>query len=75
MHHPPAVVSEQIAEVPRPPRGRQGRGQEILVRLLTHLGSFEGRSQFMTWAYTVAIRQLMRLKIPDDVYIEVSLTQ
>ena len=25
------------------------------------VASFEGRSQFMTWAYTVAVRQLMRL--------------
>jgi DNA-directed RNA polymerase specialized sigma24 family protein len=32
------------------------------VRLVTHLGSFEGRSQFMTWAHTVAIGQLMRTR-------------
>lgn len=36
--------------------------QEILIRLITHLGSFEGRSQFMTWAYSVAVRQLMRTR-------------
>ncbi len=36
--------------------------QEILVRLITRLGQFEGRSQFMTWAYTVAVRQLMRTR-------------
>lgn len=34
--------------------------QEVLVRLVTHLSSFEGRSRFTTWAYTVAVRQLMR---------------
>jgi DNA-directed RNA polymerase specialized sigma24 family protein len=27
-----------------------------------HLGQYEGRSQFMTWAYTVAVRQLMRTR-------------
>jgi DNA-directed RNA polymerase specialized sigma24 family protein len=32
------------------------------VRLITHLGQFEGRSQFMTWAYAIAVRQLMRTR-------------
>ena len=44
------------------PEDAKDASQEILVRLITHLGSFEGRSQFMTWAYTVAIRQLMRMR-------------
>lgn len=34
--------------------------QEVMVRLVTHLSSFEARSRFTTWAYTVAVRQLMR---------------
>lgn len=34
--------------------------QEVMIRLVTQLGSFEGRSRFSTWAYTVATRQLMR---------------
>jgi RNA polymerase sigma factor (sigma-70 family) len=42
------------------PEDAKDASQEILVRLITHLGSFEGRSQFMTWAYSVAVRQLMR---------------
>ena len=36
--------------------------QEILIRLVTHLGSFEGRSRFTTWAYTLATRSLLRTK-------------
>ena len=32
----------------------------MLVRLVTHLSSFEGRARFTTWAYTVATRQLLR---------------
>jgi RNA polymerase sigma factor (sigma-70 family) len=44
------------------PEDAQDATQEILVRLVTRLGSFEGRSQFMTWAYTVAVRQLMRTR-------------
>jgi RNA polymerase sigma factor (sigma-70 family) len=44
------------------PEDAKDASQEILIRLITHLGSFEGRSQFMTWAYTVAVRQLMRTR-------------
>jgi DNA-directed RNA polymerase specialized sigma24 family protein len=44
------------------PEDAQDATQEILVRLVTHLGQFEGRSQFMTWTYTVAVRQLMRTR-------------
>jgi RNA polymerase sigma factor (sigma-70 family) len=32
--------------------------QEILVQVVTHLGSFEGRSKFTTWVYTIACRHL-----------------
>jgi RNA polymerase sigma-70 factor (ECF subfamily) len=30
--------------------------QETLLRVLTHLDSFEGRSQFTTWAHKIAVR-------------------
>jgi Sigma-70 region 2 len=36
--------------------------QEIQVRIVTPLGSFEGRSRFTTWAYTVAVRSLLRTR-------------
>jgi RNA polymerase sigma factor (sigma-70 family) len=42
------------------PADAQDACQEVLVRLVTHLSSFEGRSRFTTWAYAVAVRQLMR---------------
>lgn len=44
------------------PSDAQDATQEILIRILTHLGSFEGRSRFTTWAYTVATRSLLRTK-------------
>ncbi|HWT23117.1 MAG TPA: sigma-70 family RNA polymerase sigma factor [Solirubrobacteraceae bacterium] len=44
------------------PEDAKDASQEILVRLITHLGQFEGRSQFMTWTYTLAVRQLMRTR-------------
>lgn len=42
------------------PADAEDAAQEVLIRLVTQLGSFEGRSRFTTWAYTVAVRQLMR---------------
>ncbi|HVM14814.1 MAG TPA: sigma-70 family RNA polymerase sigma factor [Egibacteraceae bacterium] len=44
------------------PQDAQDATQEILIRVVTHLGSFEGRSRFTTWAYTVAFRSLLRTK-------------
>lgn len=36
--------------------------QEALIRVVTHLGSFEGRSKLTTWAYTVASRHFLRMR-------------
>jgi RNA polymerase sigma factor (sigma-70 family) len=42
------------------PADAEDAAQEVMIRLVTHLGSFQGRSRFTTWAYTVAVRQLLR---------------
>jgi RNA polymerase sigma factor (sigma-70 family) len=44
------------------PQDAEDATQEILIRIVTHLGSFEGRSKFTTWAYTLATRSLFRAK-------------
>lgn len=44
------------------PEDAQDACQEILVRIVTRLGTFEGRSKFTTWAYTVATRSLLRTR-------------
>jgi RNA polymerase sigma factor (sigma-70 family) len=44
------------------PEDAQDACQEILVRIVTRLGSFEGRSKFTTWAYAVATRSLLRTR-------------
>jgi RNA polymerase sigma factor (sigma-70 family) len=44
------------------PQDAEDATQEILIRIVTHLGSFEGRSKFTTWAYTVATRSLLRTR-------------
>lgn len=36
--------------------------QEILLKIVTHLGSFEGRSQFRTWAYRIAVNHLLNVR-------------
>jgi len=69
----PHALSRLVDEVQHPvyrlalrflgdPEDAKDASQEILIRLITNLGSFEGRSQFMTWAYSVAVRQLMRTR-------------
>jgi RNA polymerase sigma factor (sigma-70 family) len=42
------------------PVDAQDAAQEVMVRIVTHLGSFEARSRFTTWMYTVATRQFLR---------------
>jgi RNA polymerase sigma factor (sigma-70 family) len=36
--------------------------QEILVKVITNLGKFEGRSKFTTWVYRIATNHLLNLK-------------
>jgi len=33
--------------------------QEAMIRIVTHLAQYQGRSAFMTWAYAVTARQLL----------------
>ena len=44
------------------PDDAQDACQEILIRIVTRLGTFEGRSKFSTWAYAVAVRSLLRTR-------------
>jgi len=44
------------------PDDAQDACQEILIRVVTRLGTFEGRSKFSTWVYTVAVRSLLRTR-------------
>lgn len=41
------------------PEDARDATQEILIRVMTHLGSFRGESRFMTWAYRVASNYLL----------------
>lgn len=44
------------------PQNAEDAVQEILVRVVTRLGSFEGRSSFRTWVYRVATNALLNMK-------------
>src|ERR671917_1059797 len=41
------------------PADAEDATQEILVRIVTHLGSFRGESAFTTWVYRVAANSLL----------------
>src|ERR1700739_2337359 len=44
------------------PQDAQDATQEILVKVVTRLSSFEGRSKFRTWLYRVAANHLLNVK-------------
>jgi RNA polymerase sigma factor (sigma-70 family) len=41
------------------PADTEDATQEILIRIVTHLGSFRGESAFSTWSYRVAANYLL----------------
>ena len=41
------------------PEDARDATQEILIRIVTRLGSFRGESAFLTWVYQVAVNQLL----------------
>ncbi|WP_158220652.1 RNA polymerase sigma factor [Kineosporia sp. A_224] len=68
-----AALAELVRQVQHPlyrlalrflgdPHDAQDATQEILARVVTRLSTFEGRSAFMTWAYAVATRHLLRAR-------------
>src|SRR3984885_12244399 len=44
------------------PQDAEDATQEILVKALTRLSSFEGRSSFRTWLYRVVFNHLLNVK-------------
>ncbi|MDX2139102.1 MAG: RNA polymerase sigma factor [Chloroflexota bacterium] len=54
------------------PADAEDATQEILIRLVTHLGQFRGESQFMTWVYRVASNVLINIARGDGRRSEVS---
>lgn len=44
------------------PEDAEDATQEILVKVITHLSTFEGESEFRTWLYRIAFRHLLNVK-------------
>ena len=44
------------------PEDAQDATQEILIKVITHLSSFEGKSSFQTWVYRIASNYLITEK-------------
>lgn len=44
------------------PADAEDATQEVLVRVVTHLGQFDGRSQLKTWVYRIATNYLLDVK-------------
>jgi uncharacterized protein (TIGR02246 family) len=44
------------------PDDAQDASQEILVKVITRLSTFEGRSSFRTWLYRIALNHLLTMK-------------
>jgi RNA polymerase sigma factor (sigma-70 family) len=43
------------------PADAEDAAQEIIIKAITHLSAFEGRSELITWVYTIAVRHLLHV--------------
>ena len=44
------------------PQDAEDATQEILIKILTRLASFEGRSSFRTWLYRIVVNHVLNMK-------------
>jgi len=44
------------------PQDAEDATQEILIKALTRLSSFEGRSSFRTWLYRIVVNHVLNMK-------------
>src|SRR5256885_1648189 len=44
------------------PQDAEDATQEILIKVLTRLSSFEGRSSFRTWLYRIVVNHVLNMK-------------
>jgi DNA-directed RNA polymerase specialized sigma24 family protein len=44
------------------PQDAEDATQEILIKALTRLASFEGRSRFRTWLYRIVVNHVLNMK-------------
>src|SRR5690349_15600398 len=44
------------------PRDAEDATQEVLIKVITKLGSFQGQSKFRTWLYRIVVNHIMNMK-------------
>src|SRR2546426_8570037 len=44
------------------PHDAEDATQEILIKALTHLSSFQGRSSFRTWLYRIVVNHVLNMR-------------
>ncbi len=44
------------------PSDAEDATQEILIKIITHLSDFKGKSRFSTWSYKIAVNYLLNIK-------------
>jgi RNA polymerase sigma factor (sigma-70 family) len=44
------------------PQDAEDATQEILIKVLTRLSPFEGRSSFRTWLYRIVVNHMLNMK-------------
>ncbi len=57
------------------PQDAEDATQEILIRIITRLDRFEGRSKFTTWAHRVAVNHLLDAKLSRAERAQISFEQ
>lgn len=60
-HHQPWIFNLALRMVWRREMAEDAT-QEILIKAVTHLGGFEGRSKFSTWLYRIAVNHLLNVR-------------
>lgn len=60
-HHQPWIFNLALRMVWRR-EAAEDATQEILLKAVTHLGSFEARSKFSTWLYRIAVNHLLNVR-------------
>lgn len=60
-HHQPWIFNLALRMVWRREVAEDAT-QEILLKAVTHLGGFEGRSAFSTWLYRIAVNHLLNVR-------------
>src|SRR2546422_6275183 len=62
VHHHQAWIYNLALRMLAQPQDAEDATQEILIKALTRLSSFEGRSSLRTWLYRIAVNHVLNMK-------------